>query len=867
MPLAAGTRLGPYEIVAKAGAGGMGEVYRARDTRLDRTVAIKVLPEHLAADPERRKRFEHEARAVSALNHPHICTLFDIGSQDGIDFLVMEYLEGETVSARLQHGPLGREQVLRYGMQIAEALDRAHRQGFAHRDLKPGNVMLTKDGAKLLDFGLAKETAARPLDAGAATLSRALTVEGVISGTLQYMAPEQLQGQGADLRSDVFAFGAVLYEMVTGRKAFGGDSQAGVIAAILSSQPPPVTQPPSALDLLIRTCLAKDPEERWQSLHDVAVLLQRLLEESPAEAGTRPAAPRSRLPWGAAALATVAALVLAIGYWRREKGQTGAIQFQVTAPERTILGEALTISPDGQKLVFPATVADGQTPLWVRTLGSLAAYPLPGTEGASTPFWSPDGRYLAFFAQGKLRKTDVAGGQPQTLCEAGPGGGGSWNRDGVIVFSGGLNDALFRVPAAGGEARPLTTLDTSRQEVSHRHPYFLPDGRTFLYLARSSAPQNSGIYLGSLDGSPSTRVLDADLMAAYAPPGYLLFLRRGNLMAQAFDAGSRKLGGEPITVAEQVEYFLRTGMSPFTVSGNGVLAYRRGSVMHTQLVWRDRGGKVLETIGPVDEYRHLWLAPDERRLTVDRLDFQSGNRDVLMLDLTRGAAAARLSFDASVDRRALWSPDGTRIVFASDREGRQNLYQRAVDGKGGEEMFLESAETKYPTDWSRDGRWIVFEAFDRKTGGDLWVVPVGGDRKPVPFLREEISEGQGRFSPDGKWMAYASDESGKPEVYLQRFPEGGGKRQISTGGGGDPQWRRDGKELYYISSDRKLMGVEMPAGSPRALFDVRVSGLTDTRTHYFPSSDGRRFLVNTLVQAGVSSPMTVVVNWMATLKR
>jgi len=616
MALATGTRLGPYEIVALVGSGGMGEVYKATDTRLDRTVAIKVLPQHLAANPELRQRMEREARAVAALNHPHICALYDVGSQDGIDFLVLEFLEGETLAARIARGPLELGELLRCAVQAADALDKAHRQAFTHRDLKPGNIMLTKAGAKLLDFGLAK-TGGGPGGAILPTTptqsAAALTAAGTVLGTFQYMAPEQLAGRDADARSDIFSFGAVLYEMATGHKAFPGTTQATVIGAILHTEPAPVSPP--SLDRAIRVCLAKDADERWQSVKD----LKRELEwiaETPA-AATPPSEPavRSRVPWMIAAVVTLAALALAGLYFRRPPAEQRVTRFVVLPPEKATFGDSVVVSPNGRLVAFTA-VSDGRTALWIRPLNSLTPQQVAGTEDAILPFWSPDSRFVAFFAGVKLKKVEVSGGPPQTLCDAPPGTGGAWSPEGTIVFVGARQGVLQRVSSAGGAPANLTTFDASRRENSHRWPLFLPDGRHFLYLARSSAIENSGIYAGSLDGKTRKRILSAVSMVGYAEPGaagkgYLLYVREATLVAQPFDPGRLETTGEPFPVAEKVGTGVITGMAPFSVSPGGVLVYRsvtRGG--NAQLTWFDRAGKLLETAGPAGPYFDQSLSPD-----------------------------------------------------------------------------------------------------------------------------------------------------------------------------------------------------------------------------------------------------------------
>ncbi len=898
MALTSGTRLGPYEIVALLGAGGMGEVYRARDTRLERTVAVKVLHSQVASRPELRQRFEREARAVSSLNHPHICSLYDIGHQNGTDYLVMEYLEGESLAKRLEKGPLPIEQTLRYAIQVAGALGQAHRQGIFHRDLKPGNIMLTKSGAKLLDFGLAKlrapekgTGAATPLPSEAATL----TVEGTILGTFQYMAPEQLHGKDTDGRADIFSFGATLYEMACGRKAFEGESAAALVNAIMSTDPPPISAMPSLtgrpqgllLDRVIRKCLAKSVEDRWQDAQDLASELQWIAEAGsvvgvpvPGVQVAGPARRRERIAWGVAALAMLVAVILAVAYFRRAPAEARAVRLFLSPPEKTTLAGSIAISPDGTQLAFTATTTEGSSSLYVRPLDSLTARALPDTEGAIHPFWSPDRRFLGYFVRNKgLYKVRVEGGPPQLLASVFEARGGTWSRDGAIVFSPNDRDPLYRVSDSGGAATAVTKLEPSRQESSHQWPQFLPDGRHFLYLVWSAQADARGIYVGSLDAKEAPRrLMGADWGVTYASgagdSGYLLFLRGRTLLAQSFDAQALRTSGEPFPVAEQAWYDETTpGLASFSVSESGVLAYRSGSIRTGQLIWYDRAGKRLESIDPPGAYSDPWLAPDERRVAVNLIDPQTGTRDVWLLDLSR-RTQARFTFHPGNDERPMWSPDGTRIVFSSDRDGPANIYQKAASGSGEEQALVRSNVSKFPTGWTRDGRLVVFANWDDKTKWDLWVLPMTANAKPEPYLQTPFDAFQAQFSPDGKWIAYVSNESNPLyEVYVQPYPMAAGRWQISTKGGSQPSWRRDSRELYYVAPDRKLMAVAVKPGStfdteaPRPLFQTQVPGLVDARNHYVPSADGQRFLVNTIVGESTAMPVTVVLNWTAGLKR
>ena len=883
MPLTLGTTLGPYEIQSPLGAGGMGEVYKARDTRLDRTVAIKVLPAHVADDPDLRQRFEREAKTISSLNHPHICTLYDIGQQDGVDYLVMEYLEGETLAARLTKGPLPTDQVLRYATEIADALDKAHRKGITHRDLKPGNIMITKAGTKLLDFGLAKlkQPAAGPGGMSAVpTLSAGLTMQGTILGTLQYMAPEQLEGTEADARTDIFAFGAVVYEMATGKKAFEGKSQASLIAAILEREPPPISvlQPvsPPAMDQIVKTCLAKDPDDRWQSAGDLGRQLKIIQGGSqPSVAVPTVAARKSRerLSWGVAGvLAVLLAIALAVPYVTREPADLTTVRFTVEAASRA--PNQFALSPDGRHLAFVGEAGLGGAGLWIRAVEALEARMLPGTEGAGYPFWSPDNQFIGFFVGGQLKKVAVSGGPPETLCEvAFLTFGGTWNRDDVIVFGRG-NDRLYRVSASGGEPSPVTELDRSLHS-GHVWPQFFPDGRRFLFFAGRPGGDDNGIYVGSLDSTEVQRVMAAEYMARYAPPGYLLYAREGTLMAQPFDADAVQLTGDPVRLVDQVSTNPVFRLAAFSVSENGELAYRGGGREGvTQLVWFDRSGELLGEASQPGLYNNPALSRDETRVAVERREITNAAPDVWILDLTRGGTPSRFTFDPEADRWPTWSPDGRQIAFGSDREGGvSQIYRKNASGTGEAELLLESEASKYPMEWSEDGAWLSFFDQDSQGNFDLWVLPLAEDSDPIPFLQTPFADVHGRLSPDSRWMAYGSDESGQAEIYVQDFPESGGKWPISTSGGFDPQWRGDGNELFYLGLDGNLMAVEIEAdgdtpvaGIPQVLFPIDGPTLLQ-RNNYDVTADGQRFLVNAFVEDAIRAQITWVLNWTAELEQ
>ncbi len=882
MTLAAGTRLGPYEILAPIGAGGMGEVYKARDTRLERDVAIKVLPPHLSASEEMRQRFEREAKAISQLSHAHICALYDVNREGETEYLVMEHLEGETLADRLGKGPLPLEQTLRYGMEMADALDKAHRQGIVHRDLKPGNVMLTKSGVKLLDFGLAKAIAPAAAQSGATSLptmagtAQNLTEAGTILGTFQYMAPEQLEGKEADARSDIFAFGAVLYEMATGRKAFSGKSQASLIGSILRDDPTTISEiapmMPPAFNRVVKTCLSKDPEDRFQTAHDVKLQLQWV-----AEGGSMAGVPapvvarrknREKLAWAVAAVAILAAALATLGYVRRAPVPPLTARFDIPAPEDLTSIDMPRVSPDGRYIAFNATDASGKNRIWVRALNALSAHALEGTDGTTRPFWSPDSRFLAFFAEGKLKKVEVSGGPPQKVCDAPTGSDGSWSSEGVILFDGVTGDPIQRVSAAGGAPVVEVKPDASRKETNVAWPEFLPDGHHYLYMANGQKPEDNMYRLGSLDSKESKPVAPAQTLITYAPPGYLLFVRDKTLVAQRFDLKSLKTIGEPAPVAEKIGTDA-VGLARFSVSRNGVLAYRTGD-SGNRLLWLDRGGKELETAGGIGDYGNPAFSGQGERLAFDATDARSGKDDIWVRDLARGVNS-RFTFGAGNNIAAVWSPDGSRIVFASDRGGSFSLLEKPASGQGEEKLLLKSDGRVIATDWSRDGRYIAY-SFRGKEGWDALVLPTFGDRKPISAVQTPFSEFGTVFSPDGRFIAYQSNESGRAEIYVQTFPDPGGKWQVSTAGGADASWRADGKEIFYRSPEQKFMAVDVQAGAtfqagiPRPLFSARVpSG--PNRNRYTGTADGQRFLFVAPLGRDAMTPTTVVLNWFAELGR
>ncbi|HJZ81541.1 MAG TPA: protein kinase, partial [Pyrinomonadaceae bacterium] len=800
MAISSGTKLGPYEILTPLGAGGMGEVYRARDIRLGRDVAVKVLPASLSADTDRLHRFEQEACAAGALNHPNILVIHHIDTHDGAPYIVSELLEGETLRKRMSGTAMAQRRVIDYASQVAHGLAAAHEKGIVHRDLKPENVFITNDGrVKILDFGLAKLT---QLDGSQSQTEiptrRVDTNPGVIMGTVGYMSPEQVKGRQVDHRADIFSFGAILYEMLSGRRAFHGESPAETMSAILREDPPELSETnhnvSPALERLVNHCLEKNPEERFHSARDLAFALESLSGRTSLsdQTVTTPSwAPRlikSRelIAWIVAGIAVVALVALATRYFRGTPPDKRVLRLSIIPPEKTTLSgvlQTMALSPDGRRMAFIAS-SGGKDLIWVRPLDSLSSTALSGTEGVVVPsgiFWSPDSRFIGFFSGGKLKKIDASGGPAQTVCDVSEARGGTWNRNGVILFSPAVNQPVYRVSAAGGNPTPITTLDQSQYETSHRWPQFLPDGNHFLYLARGK-PEHTGVYLGSLGSKETRQILVSAVSALYAPPGFLLFMRNETLMAEPFDANELRLTGEPVPIAEPVAYNGGLGRGSFCASENGVLAYRSGTGQINQPLWFDRGGKQIGSLGEAGLYFTLCFSPDEKRAAIDRIDPHTGTQDIWLFDLLRGIPS-RFTTDPANDWFPLWSPDGSTIVFSSSRDGVTNLYMKSASGVGGEEALLKSDQSKTADDWSTDGKFIVYESRSAQNKTDLWVLPMSGDRKPFPFLQTVFNEQQAQFSPDGKWIAYTSDESGSPEVYVQTFPASGGKWRISTNGG------------------------------------------------------------------------------------
>ena len=880
MPLAVGTKLGPYEILAPIGAGGMGEVYRAKDTNLDRDVAIKVLPAGVADNQERLARFEREAKVLAALNHPNIAQIY--GLEQGA--LVMELVEGENLA-----GPLPLDTALDYARQIADALEAAHEKGIVHRDLKPANIKVTPEGrVKVLDFGLAAVMQnSAPSDSGltqSPTLTLGATQMGVLLGTAAYMAPEQARGKTVDKRADIWAFGVVLYEIATGKQLFQGEDISHTLAAVIMNEPDLEAAPPKIRRVLQR-CLQKDPKHRLRDISGVALLLEETAEPAsgtPVVVGA-PAGRRWFWP-SVAAIFALGMAALALLHFREPAPSNELQRFEIPAPEKTILGGAPpVISPDGRRLAFLVTEG-GVSRLWVRSLDRLEARPLNGTEdtNANTFAWSPDSRFLAFVQANEIKKVDVSGGPPQTVCET-PGTfrGLGWG-GGVIVF-GIATGGLLAVSDAGGAPFPLTKVNTERGETFHTTAFFLPDGRHFVYL-RQGRPEVRGIYVGSLDAKAdqqsATRLLTADGRAVYAPAadsrvGYLLFLRESLLMAQRIDTARLTLAGDAIPIAENVGNNFQN--SWFSASTTGILTYRTGAGDggSSQLTWFDRSGKNLGVAGDPGAYQEVSISPDGTRAVTMRVD--ASNPDIWLHEFA-SSRTTRFTFDRATERSPVWSPDGNRIVFLSGRDDGGSLYQKPSNGAGKEEILFQSKDPKNPFDWSRDGRFLIYA--QPGVGTDLWILPLEGERKPFPYVQSTFTAAEGRFSPDTRYVAYSSTASGRSEIYVQTFPQAsGGQWMVSKGGGTHPRWRRDGSELFYISADSQMMAVDVRlsptfrAGIPRALFAAPIlgggGGLGYTR--YDVTADGKRFLINTPVAetgAGTkAAPITVVLNWQAGLKK
>jgi len=886
MSLQTGTLLGPYEILSPLGSGGMGEVYRARDTRLGRDVALKTLPDHLATNPEARERFEREAKAISSLSHPNICTLHDVGTQNDVAYLVMELIEGETLMSRLTRGAMKLDEALRVAIQIADALDRAHRSRIVHRDLKPANVMLTKSGAKILDFGVAKlrEGAASPapgsmgmLPTATPTRAAELTTEGAIIGTMQYMAPEQLEGKSLDHRADLFSFGAVLYEMLTGQRAFDGKSQASVIAAILEREPRPVSEiisaSPVALDRTIHRCLAKDPDERWQSALDVRCELEWIAQSS-AMGEARVAAPASQRrahPWAkrVAAVAGASAMI-ALGWvlHRPAPADQRLMRASIVLPTETTLdtdNASIALSPDGTKLDYAGRERSGPVRLFVRSLDSLTSQALAGTDGASYPFWSPDGRYIGFFADRKLKKTQSSGGAVQSICEAGDGRGASWGADDIIVFAPRPRGGLQRVSASGGA--PVAATTPTDDETTHRNPRFLPDGRKVLFFSgKNLTDAGNGIYSLDLATSETALVLAADSEGIFVEPGHLAFVRDGSLMVQKIDPDSVHTTGDATPIAENVQFNTFRYTGTYTFSRNGLLLYQTGAIQgDKRLTWFDLDGKRLGTIGePAIFWVGMSISPDAQR-AVATVRQPSGGSDLWMYDFTRGIGS-RFTLGETNGLQPVWSPDGRQIAYV---DGSGSLYVKNSDGASAARLVAKrEGGAPFTLDWHPDGKNLLFLDQGSKSGTDLWLLSMTGEPKPSPFIAGPANESAAEFSQDGRWIAYVSDESGREELYVASFPGLEGRWQVSTGGGNAGGWLGGSREIWYADLEDRTFAVPLTTagtglviGAPRPLFNGDV--ISTTSASFTP--DGKRLLAAVPVSGSAGPALTLVMNWAAAL--
>ena len=869
----------------------MGEVYRARDMKLGREVALKLLPATMVNDSQRMARFEREAQMLASLNHPHIAAIYGVEETNGQRALIMELVEGPTLGDQISSGPIPLEEAMPLALEIADALAYAHDKGIIHRDLKPENIKATLDGrVKILDFGLAKamstESSGPSSDATTLTLT---TSPGTVLGTAAYMSPEQARGQAVDRRTDVWSLGVVVYEMLTGDRPFRGATISDTLSAVLR-EAPDLERVPTGGKRLVAACLEKDPRKRLRDLGDVRLLIGLASEgpgaftttEASGERAWRLPLPRALL-WAAAAMLFVLAIVISFASIRTGSTREKTIRSLISPPEGVafaFLGfnGLATLSPDGSRLVFPARDSSGIEALWMRPLDSLTAERLEGTEGASYPFWSPDSHQLAFFQDGKLKKIDATGGPPVLLCDAPNPRGGAWGRANLIVFASRLGTSLESVSATGGKPTPVASRKGSGPGFSNRWPEFLPDGKHFLYLSGelpAAGTSKLGIYIGEIGSDESKFLLQADSGALYAPPGFLLFLRGDTLMAQRFDADDQKLESEALPVAQHVaspELF-RQGL--FSVSGTGLLVYETsGTSISGKMAWFDDKGKLLAEIGEPGAF-DLSLSPDGKQLAyVAQKPTGSKNDDIWLMDLQRGGQT-RFTFGPEDNKLAVWSPDGTRIAYSANRQARYKLYVESASGSGAAESLIESDADEYPTDWSRDGRYIALTFSDWKgqTTDGIWVLPLFGDRKPFPYLESPFNKAGAVFSPDGRWLAYTSDESGSREVYVSPFPNGGGKWQVSRGGGDQPEWNRGGNTLYYVAPGGKMMeasvkenGATVVVSEPRQLFQqARAANSLGARS-YCVTRDGSRFLVAVAPQ-NVASPLTLVTNWSAHLKK
>ena len=900
MPVSIGQQLGPYEITALLGKGGMGEVYRARDTKLKRDVAIKILPEDFVQDPERLVRFEREAHLLASLNHPNIGAIYDLGELNSTKFFVLELVPGETLADLIARGPVPVDEALAICRQIADALEAAHDKGLIHRDLKPANIKITPEGkVKVLDFGLGKlsdrEGAAATLSQSPTLMTARASIEGVIVGTAAYMSPEQTRGREIDRRSDIWSFGCVAFELLTGKQAFEGETVSDLFASILRSEPDwsalPATVPES-VRLLLKRCLQKDVRRRLQHIGEARIAMDDAAVPGTATVASRVttvASPRRRTLWivGAAALSLVViglTVVLTLHY--RPIPEMRVVQLEVAPPPggafeqgAGVIFTVPTISPDGRHLAFTARDPSGKVLLWVRPLDSSSQRSFPGTEGAAFPFWSPDSQSIAFYAQQKLKKIDLAGGPPQTICDAGNFRRGTWNRDNIILFAEGNKTTLQRV-AASGQGKPIEVTQLSRGQMAHRSPWFLPDGRHFLYYAAQGTAETSGVFVGALDSPDTKRLLPADSGAVYSGTGDLLFVRQGTLLRQPFDVKKLEISGDPVPVAEHIP--VNSTVGAFSVSDNGVLTYR-SAVTEEQVIltWIERSGKVIETVGTPAEYRGVDLSPDGKRIAVHRHEGDGG--DIWIFEPSHGPMS-RLTFEPARENSSpVWSRDGTHLVYSAVQNGRWHIYQKPATGNSNEEQLVETDLNTAPMSWSPDGKRVLLRVVDNNTQGDQSLFSFD-DKKITPFIKAPDNDLWGQISPDGNWVAYASNQTGRYEIYVRSFPAGTAQYQISADGGTFPRWRQDGKELFFLTvgGRSRMASVKINASGsnfkferPVELFDTGYVNFSHSGGTFLPwavSPDGQQFLIPRpehpeSANGSAVTPITVIVNWAVTVKK
>jgi len=893
MAVAPGTKLGPYEIGSPLGAGGMGEVYRARDTKLGRDVALKVLPATFATDPERMARFRREAQVLASLNHPHIGAIYGFEDSGAIHALVMELVEGPTLADRIAPGAIPLDEALQIAREIAEALEAAHERGIIHRDLKPANIKITPDGnVKVLDFGLAKALEGHPASTdihNSPTVTSMATLPGVILGTAAYMSPEQAKGKSVDRRTDIWAFGCAFFEMLAGKRPFEGETVSDALAAVIRAEPEWSLLPshtPQTIRNLLQRCLKKDPRQRLQAIGDARISIEDVLsgasQDLPSAVEMRTAAWRRALSWAVATVALILAALFATKYFTSKPQPLPTIVSQITSPPNTrfvftgINPGPPTLSPDGKQLVFSAVTSDGRQLLWVRPLNSAAAKPLDGTDGATFPFWSADSRSLGFFANGKLSLIDVSGSPPLALCDVAIGRGGTWGADGTILFTPNVSSPVFRISASGGTPQPATTLNGSLNERSHRWPQFLPDNKHFLFFAQKAVVGIGGIYVGSLDGGAPRLIMENDSNAVYSLSGDLLFVRQGILMAQRFDARELRLDGDAVPLVEHVGVNAITSRAIFAVSDTGIMVYEAGDPTGDtdQLIWYDRTGKQIEATGTPGLYLEPSVSADSNKLAISSLAGGTGNLNIWVFDLARGTKT-RLTFPPASDRQPNWAPDGKSVAFVSNRNGPPHIYSNASDGTGTPTAVTVDGASEFAPRFSPDGRYLLFERLAEQpySRREIWGVLLSGDRKAFSVIQSQFDVYAPALSPDGKWLAYESRESGRPEICVMPFLRGTGKWEVSTGGGVLPRWRRDGRELFYVSTDNKIMSAEVTEqgsslliGKVQSLFHVNPVPFAGG-SNYDVTGDGKKFVVASLAPSQESEPLTVVVNWTALLKQ